>query len=287
MISKNRKSKSFLFRILLTTVLISGFFMACSPEKKLAKEFVYAPHKRYALVIPPDFLYKYNRKEWLLDSIKGNFTDEQKDSILWELSRLVKNIDDSVYILKFIRGFDYQLADYGFNVYSLSYMDAFMKYDSNAYIINIPQIELEETVYPYKDETIFDGYTYFHQHYLNALDVSTWFEINAVNDTSQNKVLYANDIMTDELKSSFEYDQITDQVKYFYQIDTLDVNDVYQLAVILGKRYAQYTYDYLLNQYIEQHKPAGDTAVYYWHYDVKRNKLTPLWDYEEKFIPVD
>ena len=262
--------------------------MACSPEKKIAKEFVHNPDKRYAMVIPPGFLYKYNRKEWLLDDIKGKFTEKQKDSILWELSNIVKNIDDSVYILKFIRGFNYQLADYGFNVYSLSFMDVFMQYDSNAYIINIPQIELEETVYPYKDETVIDGYTYFHQHYLNALEVSTWFEINAVKDTIQNKALFANDIMTDELKSSFDYDQETGQIKYFYQIDTLDINDVYQLADILGKRYAQYTYDYLLNQYIRQHKTNGDTAAYYWHYDVQSDKLEPLfWDSENKFIPVD
>jgi hypothetical protein len=285
---KNRILKGHYFRLFLMVTLMSGFFYACSPEKKLAKEFVFEHPKRYAMVIPPDFLYKYNRNEWLLDSVKGNFTEAQKDSILWEMSKLVKDIEDSIYILKFTRGYEYQLADYGFDVFTPASIDLFMEKDSEAYVITIPQIELEETFYPYKDETVIDGYTYFHQHYLNALSVSTWFEITKVNDTSQNhKVLYAGDIMTDDLKSSFDYDVATDQVRYFYQIDTLNANDVYQLALILGKRYAQYTFDWLMNKYILEHKNPGDTLNYYWHYDVKNNKFYHIWDDENKFIPVE
>ena len=280
------KSNSFI-RFILLLIVVSGLFYACSPEKKIAKEFVYNGGKRYALVIPPDYIFKYNRKEWLLDSIKENLTPDQKDSVLWELSTLVKDIDDSIYILKFIRGYDYKLAEFGFDVFSPKYTGVFMEKDSNAYVINIPQIEMEETIYPYKDETVIGGYTYFHQHYLNALDVSTWFEISKVNDTAENKVLFANNILTDDLESTFEYDDLTDQVKYFYKIDTLTVNDVYKLAVLLGKRYAQYTYDYLMNKYILEHKKEGDTLMYYWHYDVNKDKFYQIWDEENKFIPVE
>jgi hypothetical protein len=270
-------------------LLVSGFLFACSTEKKLAKEFVYNPVKRSALVIPPDYLFKYNRKEWLLDSIDGDFTDEQKDSLLWEMSQLVKNIDDSIYILKFIRGYDYQLAEYGFDVFPPSFLSVFLDRGTESYVITIPQIELEETVFPYKDETIFNGYTYFHQHYLNALSVSTWFEIKKINDTvlNYNDVLFAGDVMTDDLRSNFEYDGVNDEIRYFYQIDTLKVNDVYNLAVILGKRYARYTYDYILNDYILRNIQQGDTLKHYWHYDLERNKIYPLIGEEYKFIPLD
>ncbi len=284
----NRLSKLLTFRGVTMVILVTGLLFGCNPEKKLAKEFVYSPAKRYALVIPPDFVFKYNTKTWLLDSIEGNFTDQQKDSLLWEMSDYIKNIDDSVFIIKFTRGYNYRLAKYGFDVFNPALSNLFMEKDSNAYVINIPQIELDETIYPYKDKITLNGYTYFHQHYLNAIDVSTWFEITKVNDTtSGNPVLFAADLITDDLQGSFDYNEINDKLKYYYNIDTLTVDEVYNLAIVLGKRYAGYTYDYLLNKYIITKKATGDSLNYYWHYDLEKNKLYPVWDEEERFIPVD
>jgi len=283
-----RISKSNVLQLIVGIIFISGFFYACNPEKKLAKEFVYAPNKRNALVITPDFLYKINQKTWLLDSIKGSFTEEQKDSILWELSDYVKNIDDSIFLAKFTAGYNYRLAKYGFDVFTPLTTNMFMERDSDSYIINIPQMELEETIYPYKDETMLNGYTYFHQHYLNAIDVSTWFEINKVNDTIMNQqTMFASDLITDNLSGTFDYNENTDQLKYYYKIDTLKVKQIYDLAIELGKRYAEYTYDYLLNKYILINKEQDDTLQYYWHYDIDRNKIYPIWDNENRLIPVD
>jgi len=274
--------------MVMVVVLVVGFLFSCNTEKKLAKEFVYQPAKRYALVIPPDFLYKINQKTWLLDSLGDNLSDNQKDSLIWEMADFVNRIDDSLFLVKFTRGYNYRLAKYGFDVFNPALTNLFMEKDSEAYIVNIPQIELEETVYPYKDEIIMNGYTYFHQHYLNALSISTWFEINKINDTVVNEnVLFATDLMTDDLTGSFEYDENAGQLKYYFKLDSLTVNQVYDLAIVLGGRYAGYTYDYLLNKYILTKKTSGDTLQYYWHYDLENNKLYPIWDEEEKFIPVD
>jgi len=283
-----RISKPATLYLNLVIVLTAGFFYGCNPEKKLAKKFVYQPGKKSALVFSPEYIYKVNQKTWLLDSLPDNLTEEQKDSLLWERSVYIKNIDDSIFLKKFTRGFFYQLAKYGFDVYGQDAIELFMKNDSNSYLINIPQVELNETTYPYKDKTVINGYTYFHQHYLNAVDLSTWFEVSKVNDTMINKeVMFASDIMADDLSGSFDYNEETDQLKYYYKIDTLTVNQIYDLAIILGKRYAGYTYDYLLNKYILTQKQPGDTLQYYWHYDVDRNKLYPIWDEEERLIPVD
>ena len=287
---KNRISKVFSTRFIIVVILISGLFYSCNPEKKLAKQFVYQTGKKYALLFTPDYLIKINQKTWLLDSIDSTLSDYEKDSILWEKSDFVKNIDDSIFLIKFTRGYAYRLAEYGFDVYGRDYSSEFFNKDSNAYVINIPQIELEETVYPFKDETILNGYTYFHQHYLNALSMSTWFEINKVNDTtSQEEVMFAGDIMTDDLESNFKYDEVSEKLKYFYKIDTLTVNQVYDIAITLGKRYASYTYDYLLNKYILKAEPQKDSLDLYWHYDLEYNKLYPVWklEDEERLIPVD
>ncbi len=272
----------------MALVLMAGFFYACNPEKKLAKNFVYQPGKRSALVFSPEYIYKENQKTWLLDSLEGNFSDEQKDSLLWEMSDYIKNINDSIFLKKFTRGFFYQLAKYGFDVYDQEAIDLFMQNDSSAYLINIPQVELDETIYPYKDNIVINGYTYFHQHYLNAIDLSIWLEISKINDTLIHKqVMFASDLITDDLNGSFDYDEATDQLKYYYKIDTLTVNQLYDLAITLGKKYADYTYDYLLNKNILTQKQPGDTLQYYWHYDINRNKLYPIWDEEERLIPVE
>ena len=288
MVYKIRISKSATSLVGIAVVLIAGFFYGCNPEKKLAKSFVYQSGKRSALVFSPEYIYKENQKTWLLDSLKGNFNEAQKDSLLWELSDYVKNIDDSIFLKKFTRGFFYQMAKYGFDIYNQDAISLFMQNDSNAYLINISQVELDETIYPYKDKMVINGYTYFHQHYLNAIDLSAWFEISKVNDTLINKqVMFASDLITDDLNGSFDYDEATDQLKYYYKIDTLTVNQLYTLSITLGKKYAGYTYDYLLNKYILTQKQPGDTLQYYWHYDIYRNKLYPIWDKEDRLIPVD
>ena len=42
-----------------------------------------------------------------------------------------------------------------------------------------------------------------------------------------------------------------DKMEYHYDITPLKMKDIYDYAVFLGKRYAGFTYNYMMNRYIE------------------------------------
>ena len=54
----------------------------------------------------------------------------------------------------------------------------------------------------------------------------------------------------DGFDSKTDYSFWANKIDYDYTIDTLELKDVYNYAVYLGKLYAGYTYDYMMNSYV-------------------------------------
>ncbi len=54
----------------------------------------------------------------------------------------------------------------------------------------------------------------------------------------------------DGFDSKSNFNLWENQIEYNYTIDTLELKDVYNYAVYLGKLYAGYTYDYMMNSYV-------------------------------------
>jgi len=78
--------------------------------------------------------------------------------------------------------------------------------------------------------------------------VASWFEVN---DSVWLPVLYCEHNLMDGFNSKTDYSLWKGGLDYSYTIDTLKLNDVYNYAVYLGKLYAGYTYDYMMNNYID------------------------------------
>ncbi len=204
------------------------------------------------MVLAPTSIFKHNLNTAIVDSL-GITDDKTRDSLLWEQSCFIKNIDDSLLIANYILGFEKELANYNVKVYDQGSSAAFMQSDSNAWMINIAQLELEEEDYEYRDETEYYGYVYYHDHLLKAVNVNSWFEINELNSNDgKNNVYYATNTITDDLNSSYDFDIFTEKVVYRYDIDSLDLPGLYEYVYLLGRIYATYTYDYLMNKYISQ-----------------------------------
>ncbi|NOY50921.1 MAG: hypothetical protein GXO88_10220 [Chlorobi bacterium] len=237
---------------LISSVLLMALFSSCNPQKKLAREFVSKSKDYKLLVLAPNSIYKHNLNTGIIDSL--GITDEKtRDSLLWEQSYFIKNIDDSLLIANYILGFKNELANYKVKVYNQGAYEGFMQSDSNAWMINIAQLEVEEENYEYRDETEYYGYVYYHDHLLKAVNVNSWFEINKLNsDDQKNNVYYATNTITDDLTSSYDFDIFTEKVVYQYDIDSLDMPGLYEYVYLLGRIYATYTYDYLMNKYISK-----------------------------------
>ena len=273
-----------IIKIIFILVVFQGIF-ACSSEKQLAIDFVDKTKSKSILIITPDYLFKANLKTYLMDSL-GIANDENKDSLLLINSDFLSKLNDSLFLANYELGYAKTLYKLGFKVYNQNQMEQFLSIDSNTYQVNIAQIELEETLYTYRDEAnVIDNY-YYHDHNLNAIYVNSWFEINEVDKDEQNqKIYFTTDLITDIPDGAFDYDIFSGKVRYMYNIDSLELNSIYDFAYSLGNQYAKYTFDLLLNDELNKNIPAEERSNKYWRYDPTTRIFFVATD--DKFILLD
>lgn len=271
-----------IFTSLVLVVIVSS----CNPEKKLAVEFASKANTKNILVLNPDYLFKTNLKTYLMDSL-GIEDDEHKDSLLLIHSEYLSDLNDSLFIANYMLGYTKTLSSFGFRVFSQNQIEQFLAIDSNSYQVNIAQIEIEETLYTFRDEVnVFDR-KYFHDHNLNAVYVNSWFEIyNLNNNTSNNHQIYfTTDMISDIPDGSFDYDIFSGKVRYMYNIDSLKIDVLYDFAYRLGKEYAGYTFDFLLNDELNRKISPDARSNKYWRYNPSSHIFYPATD--DKFIPIN
>ncbi len=273
------QAKSSSLRILLTTLLLLPvLFTMGQSERKLAKEFVAQASKISIQVNPPLFLYKYNIKTDILDSISYQ-NKRERDSILWVHSRYIQYIVDSVFIRDYMKGYTNELKKYGLHLLTRS------SPDSNTYVVSVSQIELEEQYYLFSDTAYYDNDVYVHHQFLNALDVSSWFSLHGpLFPEKSGKVLFAENLLTDNIEGHFDVDPYSGKIKYLFQFDSLTVKKIYTYAQNLGRTYAGYTFDYLLNTFLAKNTPASRRTKRYWRYDPYRKRF--FFALNDRFIPM-
>ena len=123
---------------------------------------------------------------------------------------------------------------------------------------------------------------------LNAIDLNSWFDISRVNDEEDKAMFFASHYLTDELEGFFKHYYFTGEVQFRYDIDTMLVEEIYKLAALSGHLYAGYTFDYLLNKYIDkrmEEEGLSRSQIYY-HYNRQKRYLTTAKE-EDRFIPLD
>ena len=169
---RHKKLIGVFFIIILAIQIITS----CSVEEKMALNFVKVNNTRSILVFSPDQIFKVNQKTELLDSLK--IYDESKfDSVLYTHSDYLQYLNDSLFLANYVLGYTEEMTSLGFAVYNQDQTQTFMEVDSNAYVANIAQIEIEETYYDYRaGETIY-GHYYYYDFELNAIVVNSWIEL--------------------------------------------------------------------------------------------------------------
>ncbi|VAW30323.1 hypothetical protein MNBD_BACTEROID07-1190 [hydrothermal vent metagenome] len=273
------QTKNSTLRILLTTVLLLlGLLTMGQSERKLAKEFVAQASKISIRVKPPLFLYKYNLKTGIFDSISYQ-NKREKDSLLWVHSRFIQHIVDSVFIQDYMKGYTRELKKYGMHVVTKS------KSDNNTYTASVSQIMLEEQYYFFSDTAYYGRDVYVHHQFLNALDVSSWFLLHGpLLPGKSGKILFAENLLTDNIDGHFDINPYSGNVEYLYQLDSLTVKKIYTYAQNLGRAYAGYTFDYLLNTFLNKYIPASRRTKRYWRYDPYRKRF--FFAMDDRFVPM-
>ncbi len=226
-------------------------------------------------------------KDWEVDS--ADELDEQTlDSLLWVQSLFLQYIDDSIFLDYYMSNYIANLENLGFKVYGEDSLLPFLSGKTNAFIVNIAQIELEEYVMPIKESEQFGEYIYYEVIDLNAINLNSWFEISRVNEEEDKALFFASHYLTDEMEGFFKNYYFTGEVQFRYDIDTLMVEEIYKLGALAGYLYAGYTFDYLMNKYLDKRMledGLGRSDIYY-HYNRQSNYLGTAKE-EDRFIPME
>ncbi len=275
------KSTYYPIILLVITLLV---FSSCSMERKIAKEYIANDSTRSVLIIPPDYIFKNSLKDWEIDSA-DELDTETLDSLLWVQSLFLQYINDSIFMDYYMSNYIGELEALGFKVYEEDSLLSFLSGKSNAFIVNIAQLELEEYVMPIKESEQFGEYLYYEVIDLNAINLNSWFEISRVNEEEDKAMFFASHYMTDAMEGFFKNYYFTGEVQFRYEIDTLMVDQIYKLGALAGYLYAGYTFDYLLNKYIDKQTledDQGRSNIYY-HYNRGSRYLGAAKE-EERFI---
>ena len=122
-----------------------------------------------------------------------------------------------------------------------------VRVDSAHWLVMLSRMEITGRITEYEDVLFSDMGEVSYKHPLNEVNVASWFEVS---DGEWKPVLFCEHNLIDGFSSTTDYSFWTANIGYDYTIDTLQLDDVYHYAVYLGKLYAGYTYDYMMNDYV-------------------------------------
>lgn len=262
-------------------LLVLLIFPSCTIEKKLGKEFLTETPKICIEVYTPQTFYKFSHKGEMIPGF-DSLTGSQQDSALYASSRFIRYVDDSVFLDRYVNSFIDELRNIGFRVFLDSNADTVLRTQPQAYVVNMSQVQLDEYFQPFEDSESIGDTEFYKSFDLNAVDASSWFELNKYNVVKPVKtVLYSSFTASDGFSGNFIMNNFTMDLKYRYKIDSLKMNDLYDLASFSGRRNAGYLFDYFMNQFIAFNMPQGMEILGYLHY-VPSNKTFNFTE-EEKF----
>ena len=258
-------------------------FASCTVERKIANDFLYIKDSLSVLIIPPDYVFKTNAKTWEIEDF-GELDEWAQSDSLYENSLFLKEVDDSVFFERYFTNLQNELKSLGVNVYYSEQIIDFIGVKTPAYQVAIVQLELEEDIYQHREEEVFDDtVVYYEDFMLNTVNVNNWYEITKLNDPlAVNNLLFASHYVMDEMEGRFVKNIFTGEVNFKFDITPMDVDKIYQLAEVLGEKYAGYIFDYMLNEYVHRNLGNNLRPKNYFHYDAQIKALYPAGD--DRFI---
>jgi hypothetical protein len=248
-------------------VLLLIFFTSCQTELKLAKTFVAEKANTQVAVYFPesaDVKVEYNIQYGQQTEVLNGFNQDLFLDVMYNA---------------YARAMD----DYGLEVYVPEDADQ-VQVDSTHWLVVLSRMEISGRITEYEDYLFSDTDEFSYKHPLNTVNVASWFEVN---DGDWKPVLFCEHNLMDGFDSNTDYSFWSNKIDYSYTIDTLKLDDVYNYAVYLGKLYAGYTYDYMMNSYVgTELKKKGYNYQLLLRYDPYKKQLRYAED-GDGFVIVD
>jgi hypothetical protein len=251
-----------------------GLMISCGPEYPLAKSYTKHNPKGSILLMRPDFVYKSNLMRF---DLSDRMSEIEKDSVAFYRSSFVQYISDSAFLDSYLNNLVDRLLAGGFDVYDQGYLDSFMNAGPPAYIVNLAQLQLEEsrdTTYEATGESDNEGNYVVQDIMINSVRLNSWIEITELNADSGKlkKMFFASSLARDGVTSRLSIVP-PGELRFTYVIDSLNLDDIYDLASKSGKTYGDYMYDYFMNEYIQKSLPPWVPPGHEMHYDLDKRRI--------------
>ncbi|MBR4838254.1 MAG: hypothetical protein IK004_07450 [Bacteroidales bacterium] len=244
-------------------ILVLGailLLVSCSEQHKIARRFVKNNNKTQVALYMPERVFKRNLRN---DSIPENLVDSSLQKQISYLEKQVKVIDkvnddnllDVIYL-----SMKETLKDYGLTVQY--WEDETSHPDSTHWVIEVPRIEVTEVCEPQQFCGWIDYNKYCMDVPIDLVNVAAWF--NLANDTTFNMTFTEQNYFND---TDVDFDYQGNKVVARIACDTINIDGFYRFAKILGKLYAGYCYDFMMNKYIDNHQVESIDTINRYRYD--------------------
>lgn len=255
-----RVAESMRCKILLMSSLISILFTSCSPQKRLAYDFVNKTKGASVAFYVPKELKKTNiRRDCDPSNIDLVTLDEDqlRDTIAAR-TRIVNKINDDIFLNVLYASFESTLKDYDL---AIEYYDEEIQPDSLHWIIDLSHIEIQEYVETMLSHCGVDGNFEFFPS--TAVNVASWFEMS---DGDTTKLVFTEQNYSGYIEDCYyTLDSLKNLVPNV-EMNHVTIDGFYDFAVMLGRLYAGYCYDFFMNEHVKKvmirEKKEYDDEIY-------------------------
>jgi len=257
---------------------ILAMLVSCGPERMIGYDYINNSPKGSILLIRPEFIYK--NKFMPFDSAV-QMSESEKDSVAYYRSSYLQYVSDSAFLDEYMNNIIDRLISVGFDVYAQEYVDSFLIVRPPFYLVKVAQLQMEELrdtrAYESLNGIDTDRNIFPSGLVLNALRLNSWIEVTGLDADSGKvkKLFFASNIASNGVKIECKIIQKVPESERqcIITIDTLTLNNLYELARQSGKTYGSYLIDYLMNEYILLHMPDGISPEFYLHYDAELHRI--------------
>lgn len=255
------------------SVLVILTLAGCSPERKLARQYVKTHSGSGIMIVPLFELFKDNLTITFDTAVK--YSPQQQDSLAWEQSCFVKRVSDSVFLTRFTNSLIDRLTLHGYDVYLDGSSDVFLSLPDPKWVIQVAQLQMNEqhTIYPYEVYSIETGEPVYNDVRINTVKLESWFEASLANG-GKKQVLYLEGYIQDYIRQGIDFGILEGTAGVHLTRDSVGMKDVYIMADELGKKHADLLFDYFMNEFIRTNLPAGVLPRKYFYID--RDKSNAL-----------
>lgn len=218
------KIKNIIIGIVAALMLTS-----CGTEFNLSKKFIdRSPETQVAVYFPEE------AQVTLIQDEEGSY------------SHVLDSLNQDLFLDVMYAAYAEELGRYHVNVYIPEDPDQ-VQVDTTHWLVVLSKVEIQGLYTEYVDRLFdfLDEYAYTFA--LNTVNVASWFDVN---DGEWHPTLFDEYNLTDDFDSYVTSDR-KQGIQYHYNITPLKMDDVYDFAVFLGKRYAAFTYNYMMNRYVD------------------------------------